>query len=291
MGDFRWLHFSDLHLNPENPDFKTKMAWEALLDCLGKEDFGDRSKLYVFITGDIFNKGKFEQGDEKIAQIKEFLEVLRVRKERVFWAPGNHDMKRRTGGELIANLRSKKYTLDQLRDGDKEEDENGNTSFQLLTRQRMRFYVKYNQLFFDRELTETDLDRIHQTYLLDDFNLIILNTSFTSFDENDARQIFLCSSELFDAFSHLDKAKPVFVIGHHGRDFWEPNDRRSIESLFEKHADIYLCGHEHEPGIVPIDVSGREIQQFTCGGGVFDGYSIFNFFYGIYNSSDNAIER
>lgn len=290
MRDFRWLHFSDLHLTPEHPNFQTKMAWDALLDCLKKEDFGKRSDLYVFITGDIFNKGMFGQEDTKAAQIKEFLDKLGVRKERVFWAAGNHDMKRRTGGLLIENLRKKKYTLDELREHDKEEDENGYTPFQLLTRQRMHFYAKYYSLFFDRKLTRKDLDRIHQTYLLDDFNLVVLNTSFTSFDNNDAGNIFLCSSELFDAFRNLDKRKPVFVIGHHGKDFWEHNERRRVAPLFEKHADIYLCGHEHEPGIDQVNVSGREIRQLTCGGGVFDGFSTFNFFYGTYDSSDYAVE-
>lgn len=289
MGNFRWLHFSDLHLKPEEKEFDTQMAWDALLDCVRKENFGNRDNIYVFITGDIFNQGKFEEEERKVQQISEFLDALGVQKEKVFWAAGNHDMKRTTGGEIIQNLRSGKESLDQLRKN-QEKDENGYTRFQLLTRQRMFFYKKYYPLFFGIKLEEADLDRIHQTYVFDDFNLIVLNTSFTSFDDNDSRQIFLSSHELREAFESIDKAKPVFVIGHHGMDFWHPGDKKKVESLFDKYVDVYLCGHEHEPGISQFNNTKREIKQFTCGGGVFDGHSMFNFYFGGYDSSKHAIE-
>lgn len=291
MGDFRWLHFSDLHLNPENTSFNTLQAWDELLKCVQEQDFGERTDLYVFITGDIFNKGKFdEEEDKKIQQIKKLIEVLGVQKEKVFWAAGNHDMKRTTGGELIRNLREGEYNLDELRNYYKEQDENGYTPFQLLTRQRMCLYQKYNQIFFGRQLKEEDLDRIHQTYLLDDFNLIVLNTAFTSFDDLDAGHIFICSSELYNAFENIDESKPVFVIGHHGMGFWNQEDKQIVEGLFDNKVDVFLCGHDHAPGISQFDNCDGKIKQFTCGGGVFDGHCIFNFYFGSYNSSDHAIK-
>ncbi len=291
MGDFRWLHFSDLHLNPENTSFDTLQAWDELLKCVQEQDFGERSDLYVFITGDIFNKGKFEEEeDKKIERIRKLLEILDVQKERVFWAAGNHDMKRTTGGELIHNLRKGKYDFDELRNDYKEQDENGYTPCQLLTRQRMRYYQKYNQIFFERELTKEDLDRIHQTYLLDDLNLIVLNTAITSFDNQDAGHIFIRSAELYNAFANIDESKPVFVIGHHGMSFWNHKDKQYVESLFDNKVDVFLCGHDHAPGISQFDNCKREIKQFTCGGGVFDGNCIFNFYYGSYSSSSRAIK-
>ena len=60
LGDFHWLHFSDLHLTPEEK-FDTIMARDELKKFLRDETTAGRLTCdYIFFTGDIANKGNYD---------------------------------------------------------------------------------------------------------------------------------------------------------------------------------------------------------------------------------------
>ena len=60
MSDFRWLHFSDLHFKQTKNRSDIKELREKLISSL-KKLHGQFSDLrYVFITGDIADKGEYD---------------------------------------------------------------------------------------------------------------------------------------------------------------------------------------------------------------------------------------
>ena len=88
MGSFNWLQLSDLHFSPKT-HFDTTTARNQLLAVLEKE----RLKCnYLFITGDIANRGEYGSSKEYLDQI---ISCVKVPASNVFWAVGNHDIKRR----------------------------------------------------------------------------------------------------------------------------------------------------------------------------------------------------
>lgn len=298
MEDFRWLHFSDLHLEPEKGSFDSGRARQELIRTLEEEDFGPRENLYVFITGDIANKGKYAK--EQIEWLGKFKTALGVPEERIFWAAGNHDLKRVKQYErIIRELREKakknsQGILDNLRNDSCVETEDGRTSFEYLTVNRMGIYREYYKKFFGRELTEEDTKSIHQFYSLPELNLIVLNTALTSIDNSDERNLFLCSKELQDVLEKIEQDsktdKPVLALGHHGLDFLTRYEQGKTERSFDTSGvDLYLCGHSHHLQKRPFSDSNRQIQEITCGGGIPEDNSEFIFIYGMFYGKEKGV--
>jgi hypothetical protein len=119
---------------------------------------------------------------------------------------------------------------------------------------------------------------------LKDFNLLILNTCITSCDEDDTGKLIITDPKLLDLFSGVDKTKPTIVLGHHGKDFFDPNEYDDLSILFDDRVDLYLCGHSHLLGYSRFDNARNDIHQLTCGGGKIDGYSKLVFMYGEYEN-------
>ena len=89
------MQFSDLHFNPKEY-FDTSMARKQLLTLLDEKRFKCE---YLFITGDIANRGDYSSAKENLEQI---LSRVEVSPDNVFWSVGNHDIKR--GGKLRTQI-------------------------------------------------------------------------------------------------------------------------------------------------------------------------------------------
>ncbi|MCL1913178.1 MAG: tetratricopeptide repeat protein [Eubacteriaceae bacterium] len=283
MGNFKWLHFSDLHFSP-NESFDTIQARRAFLSCLEEENF---SCDYVFITGDIANKGNYDNVEKQMAEL---VGKLNVDKSNIFWAVGNHDIKRgyRMRETVIHDIRSKQDNLDlrpfedALNDGETRE---------LLTNKGMSDYLETHQAVLDRGLTSDQISDAHVFYPLLHCNLVVLNTCLTSCDDDDHHKLMLAEPRLYEIFDNVeDKSKPLIVIGHHNKELFFHSDARKLSSFFDDAGvDLYLCGHAHRLGYSPFDGAGRDIPQFTCGGGATEDPNLFTFMYGEYDDTKKEI--
>ena len=265
MNDFEWLHFSDLHLNSDDPN--SKRARDKLIKFIKNERAAGRlSFKYVFITGDIANKGKYDKVCDYLKSLFEAL-GLQCNEEglrNVFWAVGNHDILRDETSErykLIQQIRENPQSI-SLNDCLKGEKKH------ILVGSGMSLYKDFYKEILRREL-EANESRPHYFIPLDDLNLIVLNTCLTSVDPFDTQNLFIDSDQLLDVFNEIkDEMKPIFVIGHHGRDFFRMDELGKLSDLFDdKGVDIYLCGHNHRLGFAMFPDTERDIYQLTCGGG------------------------
>ena len=106
MGGFNWLHFSDLHLAID-PTFVSECNRDYLLEFLKNETSSGRTKCdYVFLTGDIANRGKFKGVADFITRLLNAIDMNDAL-DRVFWAVGNHDIHRssKVREAIIHNIR------------------------------------------------------------------------------------------------------------------------------------------------------------------------------------------
>lgn len=276
MGNFNWLHLSDLHLKQfEQFDISSMRA--KLLEKLKELE----AVKYIFITGDIANQFEYANAQEIINEIKAATNVLN---ENVFWSVGNHDITRKNANRnsLIKRMRgsgnkskNKKKFEDIISD-----DENRCLLYDF---EFKTYYEKHKEI-----LGYEPVGRPHAFYETDDLCIINLNTCITSFDDNDAHNLYVIEPNLLKLFEKKYN-KPVFVLGHHSIDFFSDDEKERIQEMFDGKVDLYLCGHAHRLGYMAFPNTELEIHEITCGGGICDNYSVYSFVYGKYNSDKKSI--
>jgi len=286
MGSFHWLHFSDLHLTPK-VKFDTQYARARLLEFLGNEVSAGRLPCdYIFLTGDIANKGKHDSVPAFMQQL--FASLSWRKRDHVFWAAGNHDISRenKLRSLVIGAIRSRKKERELFEEcmDDPEIRE------VLLDRCMGEFYRTHKEVLRKDAYSDTSVSP-HEKYSLPDLNLVVLNTCITSCDEADKENLFIRERGLQHAFEGLSGDKPTFVMGHHGREYFRMSEQDILDSLFESdRVDLYLCGHAHRLGHTYFPEAKRHIHQITCGGGnVNKTPSKFTFIHGYYDSEDHSI--
>lgn len=300
MESFTWLHFSDLHLSCAS--FNEKKAKAKLIEFIKRERRLNHLEYdYVFISGDVANQAVYK-GTEKFLTdlfLALGLENTEEGLKKVFWSVGNHDIHRKEGSkryDLIQNIRSSDnpLTLADCIDEDKEDDVNQNEEERtLLINAGMKLFKDMHKKILKRDY-EINRDEPHAFIPLPQLNLIILNTCLTSTDPKDTHNLYIKSEELWEVFSNIkeeDKSKPIFVLGHHGRDFFEMGEMDELSDVFdEKGVDIYLCGHNHRLGFALFPDTERNIYQFTCGGGdQFSNGAVFSFMHGEFNGNNRSV--
>ena len=204
MRDFKWLQFSDLHFSSYE-SFNIQLARKALLECLEREKF---ECDYVFITGDIANKNIYENVDKHMAEI---ITRTAVEPDNVFWAVGNHDIKRDSRLRKSEILRIRTADNPSLEFEIAMADEEART---LLTHSGMSDYIREYKRIFSRELSSEEISDAHVYYPLDNFNLVVLNTCLTSCDNDDPYNLLIAETSFIRVFDRITKKnKPLIVIG------------------------------------------------------------------------------
>ena len=275
MGSFNWLHLSDLHLE-QFEQFNVSRMRTKLLEELNRL----KELKYIFITGDIANRGEYGNTKGIIEDIKAATGVLN---ENIFWSVGNHDISRKnkSRNNLIKGTRGNGNRSKRKFEAIISDEEN---RFLLYDFQFKTFYEKYNEI-----LGYEPAGKPHAFYETDDLCIINLNTCITSFDDNDAHNLHIIEPSLLKMFEKKYD-KPVFVLGHHSVDFFSDDEKEKIQELFDGKVDLYLCGHAHRLGYMLIPNTELEVHEITCGGGICDNYSVYSFVYGKYNSETKSIK-
>lgn len=300
MENFKWLHFSDLHLSCAS--FNERKAKKKLLEFIKHEyESGNLEYDYVFISGDIANQGVYKGTKKFLTDLFLALGLENTEEglKKVFWSVGNHDIHRKKDSkryELIQNIRSldNSLTLADCLDEDKEDDVNQNEEERtLFINAGMKLFKDMHRDILKRDY-EINREEPHIFIPLPQLNLIVLNTCLTSADKEDTHNLYIKSEQLWEVFNNIkeeDKRKPIFVLGHHGRDFFEMGEMDELSDVFdEKGVDIYLCGHNHRLGFAQFPDTERDIYQFTCGGGdKFSKGAVFSFMHGEFNGNDCSI--
>jgi len=294
MKDFKWLHFSDLHLSCDTMDADT--AKNKMIEFIKKKrELNDLEYNYIFISGDIANKAIYKGTKEFLEKLFFALGLKNNKKDlrKVFWAVGNHDILKEDGGARYEYIKKIRDPDDAMTfENCMNENLEGNMSKRTeLVDTGMRLFKNNYSSILKRE-HEAKVYNPHIFYDLDELNLIVLNTCLTSIAEQDPHNLYIKSRDLNNIFSEIkDKNKPTFVLGHHGRDFFAMEDMDELSDIFDdNNVDVYLCGHNHRLGFALFPDAERDIYQITCGGGDnFKNGAVFSFIHGEFYASDRTI--
>jgi|GEM_PF-3227322 len=285
----KWGHFSDLHFKDWG-GFKTNILKKKLPDALKR----DKIKFdYMFITGDIFNQGIF---DEKIKDfIGDIASIAGCNKENIIICPGNHDGERH---EI------RKLTLDSFisKRIDSPNVEMDKKYYNTLVTQPFDAFAKSHEDITGRKPESI----LHYVRKLENINLYVLNTAIfagQTYPEGDwtgeeiakdDRNLYICDSKLFEldrrakeqGFSDKDL---TLVLGHHGVECFTDEEQKGLKTFFDdQKVDLYLCGHVHTNTNKEIDET-MGIRQVSCGGMFSDDYSEASFIVGEFDSNNCSV--
>lgn len=281
MKDFNWLHFSDLHMWSEEK-FESKYARKKLVEYL------ETMKLdcdYMFITGDIANKGDYSNTKQYVSGLIAAAKMDQ-KIDRVLWSIGNHDISRDDNQERLEYIRNVREHSGQFSNAIKS-----SKGHRCLIRDGMYDYFHHSEDIIKKIFSSDERTKPHFLFQTEDLSVVVLNTCLTSCDDDDTRKLFLSIDDVDQLLRQANRRTPIFVIGHHGKDFMHPSECEKLSRLFDDNVvDCYLCGHSHKVGYDIFTDAKNDVHQFTCGGGgPLDGYSQFTFMHGRFNAATKTI--
>lgn len=237
----RWLHLSDFHVGKDLYEQKRLFA-EILSEVERWKTQKNFVPDYVFITGDIANKGLKKEYE---AFRKEFLVPLQEKinvDTVVIPIPGNHDIERPSPDMLdhSAAFKSSSKFFDASKEGRTARD-------QVLP--RFRHYKKLMAAsgMSPDWLASNDGAAVHTRTLSGvQVGVIGLNTAWLC--KGDLDKDWLSPGyRIVEAALKRIKACPIkIVLGHHPLTWWAEAEERKIRSLFAEFNVIYLHGHKHK---------------------------------------------
>ena len=237
----RWLHLSDFHVGKDSYEQQRLFA-----EILGEVDRwkSERNFVpdYVFITGDIANKGLKREYE---TFRKEFLVPLQNKFDAetvIIPVPGNHDVERPTTDTLdrTAPLAASSRFFDANREGKADRApvaRRFNTYKKLMPASGM----SPDWLISD-EGTATHIRDVAGVSV----GVVGLNTAWLCKDDNDKGKLTPGYRLVEAVLKKLETCQIRIVLGHHPLSWWHDNEETNIRRLFAQHHVIYLHGHKHK---------------------------------------------
>jgi len=289
------LHISDLHFKEETigENAGASNMFSDLLVYLS-EISAENKFDYIFITGDIGNRGCKESYVVAQKEISTLLKQLNVDRQHLFICPGNHDLIREKLTEQISTLRKQSKEKnqhnssitpannDQSREKSKDEPmpETLKEANEILKVENfgelLPIFEHYSKFCEGMGLCKFKIDTI-DNYLVgdfqtDDFNIVCLNTVWFA-NHKDAKLwvgknfVNIIEKHIRDINTDL----MTITIFHHPTNLWHIsekqnyNDGNCIYDSIKKFSDMILFGHTHESTSSHITSSEN---TFICAAGV-----------------------
>jgi predicted phosphodiesterase len=259
MGLLRWLHLSDFHVRKENYP-QIEMFKEILAEAEEKIQKGGTPD-FIFITGDIANKGQREEYDK----FKEnfYLPLLRKLGEdwkgKIYLVPGNHDVDRDQAKAV------RKHSVLEKIENFLDPDQAG--------------LAERNDLLKRFNAYQTcDLPNEHMGWLANEdgtyyekieikgikIGILGINTAWLS-DNGDKENLTPGSSMVKVGLEKIKECNLKIVLGHHPTNWFLERDRKAIQAMFGQKEVIYLHGHNHEIGSLTEFGAGEAFLSVQTG--------------------------
>lgn len=241
--EFEILQISDIHAIDSNID--DQMIVDEIIEYF-------KNVKLILVTGDLHQYG--EDYSKALEVLNKFVERLGISKTDVIMVPGNHDSE---------EIEGKKDSINDIR-------ENIYTDAECYKKHEDKLYScfgkyeKFLEEFYGIE--DIQLGGIHNILHLWDngkFGILLLNTSFVSDDNSDAKRIV--NLQEIQNIKNTGKY-PVIAIGHH--DFYKiyQEHQNYLKAFFRRYnVSAYLCGDEHQIDKKDIDLGRRTIPNIVAG--------------------------
>ncbi len=237
---FKWVHLSDLHFRSLLESGFNSTELKDKLPPYLETRIQDADAL--IITGDYRFAPDKEENPQNVGDfIKDIARSLKLDFAKIFFVPGNHDLKRsEVRSDVIRGLRGT-YSAKQ-----------GTFSTERLEwlQKDFTFYDALREVVYGTDSVATSTNP-HYAVCLEHCNLLLLNTALTAGMEdngqaNDEYHLLLGSRHLSAAVHDIKNDNPTIAVGHHGLKFLNGDEYDTCARfLDEAGIRLYLCGHEH----------------------------------------------
>jgi len=278
MAQLVWLHISDLHIDSTSYiDWKLEKA--ALLADVQDHQTEDTAFMpnragvvlkpdIIFITGDIAWSGKQKEYTEAIGFINSLQKITKVKKNRIYIVPGNHDVKRKS----VENDIFHQATFEKLSNTDQtfqDFESNLRKVFPLKGpfKSKFRDYISFLKRFgcsFNNNLTFIEKTTVRNVLL----EIIGINSAWMSWkDKEDIERKLLIGFPQVDELLANASADVRIRIGmlHHPPFALHPEDVKTAYDLLTRKCSIILHGHLHEQRIKCESEPEREHLRISAG--------------------------
>ncbi|MHB1081427.1 MAG: metallophosphoesterase family protein [Prosthecobacter sp.] len=261
-NNLRWLHLSDFHTGKD--EYAQRKLFGRMLDHVQHtHDKGFRPD-FVFVTGDLANKGKT---DEFEMFYNEFLLPLFTIlggdiEKKTYVVPGNHDVERIRNPFFSPEdiCKSNSRFFDSTKEG------------QSLRNQILPRFESFAAMDMSASPAQW-LSSIQGAFSqIIDFKgrkigVVGINTAWLSKDNDDRHKLSPGRQLVEAALDEIANCDARIVLGHHPLDWFADREMPQFRALFGKHNVIYLHGHLHEVRGMPEDGSGKSYLAIQCGAG------------------------
>lgn len=278
----RILHLSDLHWAPMY-SADLNIVVNALIDDLKRlqEEKGQKIDLVVF-SGDLALGGDdlnwFQGGYD--ALLVPVAQALNLTFDRVFVAPGNHDIAREQVRRNRLIEKSLKEELVLASSINRFMDQNyseGDEKFTAL--KRMENFFDAHDSYHQTAISSSPFLRTYSVNINEcQVGVACFNTAWRATgeaDDVDYGNLILGERAIDQALIDLEKCDFRIAVHHHPLDWLVNADRESTDFLTRKSFNLSCCGHVHasRPSM-SLDAAGTCILSQT--GSVFAGREWFN---------------
>jgi len=242
MTTLRWLHLSDFHTGKDG--YGQSRLFQYILEHVKSRVEAALSPDFVFITGDIANKGQGEQYQEFNENfLLPLIGLLPPEcQSRVYLIPGNHDVDRnqtravQTYGVLVKIP----DFFDPSEKGQFERSQSVLPRFRAYAENDM-INTGEHWLFSQGGVFSHNISFNGKT-----IGVLGINTAWLSCSDYDRHQLSTGKPLLEDGLEKIRDCDLKFVLGHHPLDWFLDEELEPVRSLLGRHNVIYLHGHMHK---------------------------------------------
>lgn len=242
----RWLHVSDFHFSEKHHVQGAGIVLESLLNTLGDMRQHGRGVDLVFVTGDIAQSGS----DSEYRLAEEYLvrlcQVLKLPRSAVFMVPGNHDVYRPRGQQLVRTLSNYEEAQSYFQ-----------PSAERLHLRKMEAFAGFYNRFYageahaatsPRQVAPGLVTAAAEVVRVRDLRIGILplNSGLFAQDDQDSGKLFVGEPLLRDGLRRISDADLRLALMHHPLSDLADLERRQVQELLQEHCHFLLRGHLHD---------------------------------------------
>ncbi|MFW2581056.1 metallophosphoesterase family protein [Aliarcobacter butzleri] len=260
----RWIHLSDFHTGKDN--YETIKIFKHILSGITRQIRDISEPDFVFITGDIANKGN---ENEYITFNDEFLEplckILKIESplNKIFIVPGNHDLERKFVKDLnYDNHLNGSNSFFNCDIKGKEEREihhvrafKNFSEYIYMANFNKTSWLDSNDGFFTEKIKKNDIL----------VGIVGINTAWLSKDESDEKKLTPGLDLVEKALSSIDDCDLKLVLGHHPLLWFNETHKETIERMFSDNNVLYIHGHLHKNRVQPLSNGLNDFLEIQSG--------------------------
>lgn len=243
-----WLHISDLHVR-SGDSYDRDVVFRALVKSVRRfRERDGRAPDLVFATGDIAYSGRPDEYVIATEFFDQLLEAAELDRCRLYVVPGNHDVDRDVGRQLIRELGSR-TAADEYFHPDAPK---------LHLTHKLGAFLRWHQRYFDGIRTVPENSTCGPVELVQirgqRLGILPINTALFCLDDNDHERLFVGRRCLDASLQELNGLRADIKIAfmHHPISDLSTLERQQIRAGLVDNLDVILTGHLHEEGYAVV---------------------------------------